>query len=159
MNKATGTKTHAGTRTGAGSRQPDLGVMAREAVVSFLREASAATAQRQAARDDEAAVPTVAGPAATGAAALERVEALAGKVEADLATALAAQAELQAGAGAAAAAAIQAAQSSWNAAASAAESDRQAKISLRKVVRYVSITIVLLLITLFFIGLTAGAAH
>ena len=54
--------------------------------------------------------------AASGVATLERIEAAAAKVEADIRTALLAQAELQAGAGAAAEAAVRAAEKSWIAA-------------------------------------------
>jgi hypothetical protein len=84
--------------------------------------------------------------AAAGAATLERIEQAAAKVEADIAAALQAHAELQAGAGAAAEAAVRAAQEAWVSASSAAESERQAKISLRRVVRWVAVTIVLVAI-------------
>jgi hypothetical protein len=151
--------TNRGGGRGAATRQPDLGAMAREAVVGFLHEASSATVQPQADGGTLAVGGVGAQAGAASAAALERIEALAAKVEADIAAALQTQAELEAGAGAAAEAAIYAAQSSWNAAAAAAESDRQTKISLRKVARYVTITIALLIITLLAIGLTATGAR
>jgi hypothetical protein len=155
---------------------PDLAEAARRAVVTFLHDAAAATAERESGR----ALPTAARPgaaqaqasvpdepiqwstpaggrldlpestavraAAAGVATLERIEQAAAKVEADIAAALQAHAELQAGAGAAAEAAVRAAQEAWSSARSAAESDRQAKISLRRVVRWVTVTIVLVAI-------------
>src|ERR1700733_14711408 len=102
---------------------PDAGVLAREAVIGFLRDASKATAAREAARADAAAEATAAagstepaaGPvaaqsaawrlAAVSASALDRIEAAAAKVEADIAVAHRTYEELQAGAGAAAEAA------------------------------------------------------
>jgi hypothetical protein len=177
----------------------DLGVLARQAVVSFLRDASAATADRAAARSQpstgigttppgtsaggrvpqartspaESLTPAGAGrdagrqaaestawqAAATGIATLERIEAAAAKIEADIAAALQAQAELHAGAGAAAEAAVRAALEAWESAAAAAESDRQAKISLRKVGRYVTITFIFLVITLIMMLITASPVH
>jgi hypothetical protein len=178
----------------------DLGVLARQAVVSFLRDASDATADRAAARSGppttgigatpprttaggrvpqartspvESLTPAGAGrdagrqaaesaawqAAATGIATLERIEAAAAKIEADIAVALRAQAELHAGAGAAAEAAVRAALEAWESAAAAAESDRQAKISLRKVGRYVSITFIFLVITLIMMLITASPVH
>jgi len=137
---------------------PDVAVLAREAVISFLNDASKATADREAARVGVAATDTgatatagdaagdgadraggipaqasapktvprgtvsasqVAAPQATGSAGwgvaafgvatLDRIEAAAAKVEADIAVALQAYADLQAGAGAAAEAAVHAA--------------------------------------------------
>jgi hypothetical protein len=111
------------------SSPPDVGVLAREAVIGFLHDASKATADREAQRaavaatDAEATVTAPAGnaagsvgsvawrAAAISVAALDRMEAAAAKVEADIAVALRAYAELQAGAGAAAEAAVHAAQS------------------------------------------------
>jgi hypothetical protein len=110
----------------APARPPDLGALAREAVVGFLHDASMATAQREATRSGGAATdvaaatatPTgnvVTGSAVTGSAvtdgagetarhsvaesaawraaavsvaALDRIEATAAKVEADIAAAL-----------------------------------------------------------------------
>jgi hypothetical protein len=129
----------------------DVAVLAREAVISFLHDASKATADREAVRagsastDDEASVTADAGAskasgipaqasvsgspempsdashvaagsagwgaAAIGVATLDRIEAAAAKVEADIAVALRAYADLEAGAGAAAEAAVKAAES------------------------------------------------
>jgi hypothetical protein len=163
---------------------PDLAEAARQAVVTFLHEAAAATADRESGRAGAAgggpartaaagigaAQPEVIVPdepiqwsppaggrpdqpesvavraAAAGVATLERIEKAAAKVEADIAAALQAHAELQAGAGAAAEVAVRAAQDAWIAAHSAAESERQAKISLRRVVRWVAVVIVLVAI-------------
>lgn len=172
---------------------PDLAEVAKEAVVSFLRDASAATAERQA--DRTAAVPPGAqaapAPAGTGAAdgdlaadegshrtadpaaaqsvalraaamsvaTLDRIEAAAAKVEADIATALRAHAELQAGAGAAAETAVSAAQDAWLAAGSAEESDRKAGTKLRLVIRYAAMTTILVVIEFIIFVLFASSAH
>jgi hypothetical protein len=174
------------------ARPPDLGALAREAVVGFLHDASMATAQREATRAGGAvtevavatATPTsstVTGNAVTGGAgqtarhsvaesaawraaavsvaALDRIEATAAKVEADIAAALQAHAELQAGAGTAAEGAIHAAQSAWVAANSAVEADSRAKIALRRVEHYVSITVVLLVIAIIVLVVTAVPVH
>jgi hypothetical protein len=90
--------------------------------------------------------PTAVRAAAAGVATLERIEKVAAKVEADIAAAVQAQEKLQAGAGEAAEAAVRAAEKAWRSASSAAESDRQAKISLRHVVRWVAVVVVLVAI-------------
>ena len=179
-----------GHRLGLGRRQrsgaaphspPDVGVLARDAVISFLLDASKATADREALRAGAAAtdaagdgasnaagIPapapapdampreavSVAGLVADGSvawraaaisvAALDRMEAAAAKVEADIAVARRAYAELQAGAGAAAEAAVHAAQSAMASAGVATEAERQVRISVRQVRQYVVITTVLL---------------
>jgi hypothetical protein len=196
---------------------PDLGVLAREAVVGFLHDASVATAQREVTRSGGAvtdvaaatATPTgntvtgniltghtVTGNAVTGntvtgntvtgntvtggagqttshsvaesaawraaavsVAALDRIEATAAKVEADIAAALQAHAELQAGAGTAAEAAVHAAQSAWVAAHLAVAADSRAKIALRRVEHYVTITVALLVIAIIVLGVTAVPVH
>jgi hypothetical protein len=97
--------------------------------------------------------------AAVSVATLDRIEAMAAKLEADISAAHRAQAELQAGAGAAAEAAVRAAQRAWVAARAAAESDKQARISLRKVARYVEVTVVLLVMTMIIFVLVATSAH
>jgi hypothetical protein len=97
--------------------------------------------------------------AAVSVATLDRIEAMAAKLEADIAAAHRAQAKLQAGAGAAARAAVRAAQEAAEAALSAIEADKRAKISLIKVARYVEVTIVLLVIAMVILVVTATAAH
>jgi GTP cyclohydrolase III len=97
--------------------------------------------------------------AATGVATLERIEAAAAKVEHDIAAALEAHAELQAGAGRAAEAAVRAAQEAWTAAGSASESDKRARISLRMVARWTTITMALLFIAIIILIVTATTAH
>jgi hypothetical protein len=143
-------------RSGGGqATAPDLAVLAREAVVTFLHDASIATAEREAAPASEAPAARAAESAQRAAAAstavLDRIELAAAKLEADITAALQAQAELQAGAGAAAEAAVRAAQSSWLAAAAAEEADRQAKISLRSVVRYVRVSILVLAVAIIIV--------
>jgi len=177
-------------------RPPDLAEVAREAVVSFLHDASAVTAEREADRKlaaphanaDTATVsvdrPIAGSPAADQVAAdappeasqieaqsaalraaaisvatLDRIEATAAKVEADIAAALQAHAELQAGAGAAAEAAVSAAQKAWEAAGTAVEADKRAGSKLRLVARYAAMTTVLVVIELIIFVLFATSAH
>jgi hypothetical protein len=190
-NTQTGPSGHRGVGRG-GRRQsgtaphgpPDAGVLAREAVIGFLRDASKATAAREAARADAAAeaeataaagstetaaeLPepaamfgdtiSAASPvaaqseawrlAAVSAAALDRIEAAAAKVEADIAVAHRTYEELQAGAGAAAESAVHAAQSAMASASTAVEAERQVKISLRLVRQNVVITTVLVAVVI-----------
>jgi hypothetical protein len=185
---------------------PDVGALAREAVISFLHDASAATAEREAARAGvaatgaEATVTAAPGTAeddvtraygvltvrsepemmpldatyaasdvvarseawraaAISVAALDRIEAAAAKVEADIAVALRAYNELQAGAGAAAEAAVHAAQSAMAAAGTAKEAERQVMIGLRQVRQNVVITVILVVVVLIVLGLVTSPVH
>jgi hypothetical protein len=185
---------------------PDVGALAREAVVSFLHDASAATAEREAARAAVAATGAEAtGTAAAGTAgddvskaygvlavrpeaemmpldatyaaggvvaqseawraaaisvaALDRIEAAAAKVEADIAVALRAYNELQAGAGAAAEAAVHAAQSAMASAGTAVEAERQVKISLRQVRQNVVISVALVVVVIIVLALVTSPVH
>jgi hypothetical protein len=97
--------------------------------------------------------------AATGIATLDRIEAAAAKVEADIRSALRAQAELQAGAGAAAEAAVRAAEKSWIAAHTAQAAEGRARVILGLMTRYLAVTIVLVVITIIFLAITASVAH
>jgi hypothetical protein len=169
-----------------------VAVLAREAVISFLHDASKATADREAVRagvapTGEASVTADAGPsqasgipaqapvpgspetmppaashgvaglagwgaAAIGVATLDRIEAAAAKVEADIAVALQAYADLQAGAGAAAEAAVKAAESAMASAGVATDAERQVRISLRQVRQYVVVTVVLLVVVIIILA-------
>ena len=174
----------------------DAGVLAREAVISFLRDASRATAEREAVRagavttgaeaaaaagNTEIAVTALeaeetsrdtisaAGPvaaesedwrlAAISTAALDRIEAAAAKVEADIAVAHRAYEELQAGAGAAAEAAVHAAESAMASAGTAVEAERKVSISLRQVRQNVVITAVLVAIVIIILILVSSPIH
>jgi hypothetical protein len=172
--------------------RPDAAVLAREAVISFLNDASKATADREAIRagvaatdggasvtagpaletvprDAVSAANNVAAPQATGsmgwgaaaigAATLDRIEAAAAKVDADIAVALRAYADLQAGAGAAAEAAVHAAQSAMASAGVATEAERQVRISLRQVRQYVVVTVVLVAIVLLVVAVITTAVR
>ena len=86
--------------------------------------------------------------AAVSASALDRIEAAAAKVEADIAVAHRTYEELQAGAGAAAESAVHAAQSAMASASTAVEAERQVKISLRLVRQNVVITTVLVAVVI-----------
>jgi hypothetical protein len=186
---------------------PDMGVLAREAVISFLQDASKATAEREAVRAGAAATGTeatitaaagntagngaseadwiaavarepeamprdaisAASPvaarseawrlAAISAAALDRIEAAAAKVEADIAVAHRAYGELQAGAGAAAEAAVRAAESAMASAGTAVEAERQVRISLRQVRQNVVITVVLVAIMIIVLTVATTTVH
>ena len=206
----TGTSSGHGRRLRSGTAPhrppPDVGALAREAVISFLQDASKATAEREAvgagaaATDAEATVtPAAASTAGDGAskadgivaapaepeaiprdaipaasdvassvawraaaisvAALDRIEAAAAKVEADIAVAHRAYAELQAGAGAAAEAAVHAAQSAMESAGTAVEAERQVRISLRQVRQNVVITFILVAIVIIVLGLATSSVH
>jgi hypothetical protein len=177
-----------GGRKQSGTAPTDAGVLAREAVIGFLRDASKATAAREAARADAAAeaeatatagraetdaetageLPELAAMlgdtisaaspvaaqseawrlAAVSAAALDRIEAAAAKVEADIAVAHRTYEELQAGAGAAAESAVNAAEAAMASASTAVEAERQVKISLRLVRQNVVITTVLVAVVI-----------
>ena len=180
-------------RSGAAPHDPpDVAVLAREAVISFLNDASKATADREAVRagvvptDGEASVTADAdaskasgipaqasvsgspempsdashvaagsagwGAAAIGVATLDRIEAAAAKVEADIAVALRAYADLEAGAGAAAEAAVKAAESAMASAGVATDAERQVRISLRQVRQYVVVTVVLLVVVIIILA-------
>ena len=207
-------------RSGAGSREdgrrglrharrlrsaaaPDLAEVARDAVLRFLLDASAATAQRAAGQPGETGSAragssgaagatgtgrpgaagggfigvdegppggtapvtghvgpdsTAWGAAAMSVATLDRIEAAAAKVEADIAAALRAQAELQAAAGAAAEAAVRAAESARVASHGAAQSEQRAKVVLHRIEHYVTITVILLIISIIILVITATPA-
>jgi hypothetical protein len=169
---------------------PDVGVLAREAVISFLQDASKATAEREAVRtgvaasDAEAtaaagnteiaaaapepeatprdaisAASDVAAESVAWRAALERIEAAAAKVEADIAVAHRAYGELQAGAGAAAEAAVHAAESAMASAGTAVEAERRVRISLRQVRQNVVISVVLVIIVIIVLELATTTVH
>ncbi len=188
---------HGRRRSGAA---PDVGALAREAVVTFLQDASKATAEREAARAGVAATGAEAAvtPAAEGkadgipaaapepvamprdaisaagqdtagstawraaaisVAALDRIEAAAAKVEADIAAALQAYADLEAGAGAAAEAAVHAAQSAMESAGVAVEAERRVRISLRQVRQNVVISVVLVIIVIIILEVATTTVH
>ncbi len=90
--------------------------------------------------------------AAVSVATLDRIEAAAAKLEADIAVARQEQAALQAKAGAAVAEAVRAAQR-------ATDASSQAKRALRLIGRYVVITVVLVIIQLIILVLFASAGH
>ena len=170
-------------------KPPDLGALAKDAVISFLHDASTATAERAAARAETAGPgPTAAtvgacpgqpdgicaadqpqaGPtaatasraeaettawraASVGLATLDRIEAAAASIEADIRAALQAQADLQAGAGAAAEAAVTAAASAWQAAGTAVAAESRVKVAVRRIEHIVTITVILLIIALILV--------
>ena len=163
-------------------------------MISFLQDASKATAEREAVRAGVAATDAEATAAAGNTeiaaaapepvamprdaisaasdvrrseawrarpqrAALERIEAAAAKVEADIAVAHRAYVELQAGAGAAAEAAVRAAESAMASAGTAVEAERQVRISLRQVRQNVVITFVLVVIVIIVLAVATSPVH
>jgi colicin import membrane protein len=166
---------------------PDLGALAKDAVVSFLHDATVGTAGSEAApagaavTDAEAGTTAAAGNAAgdgardassrhaaasaawraadASVAALDRIELAAAKIAADIAAAYRAQADLQAKAGIAAEAAVHAAQSAWVASVSATEAAGQSKIILRRIGQYLAVTITLVVISIIVLLVTAGGAY
>jgi hypothetical protein len=140
--------------------RPDAAALAREAVISFLNDASQATADRAAGIPGAAqATGSDWGAAAISATTLDRIEAAAAKVDADIAVALQAYADLQAGAGAAAEAAVHAAESAMASAGVATEAERLVRISLRQVRQYVVVTVVLLAIVLLVVAVITTTVH
>lgn len=173
----------------------DLGAVAREAVLSFLQEASTNTAERAATRrmagalaeitvssgaqgteqtlaagtaettEDAGQNPSLTAEssawraAAVSVDALDRIEAAAARVEADIAAASAAHAELQAGAGAAVEAAVRAAESAVAAAGTAVQAERRAGIVLRRIEHYTTITVAILIIAIIVLSISATSAH
>ena len=129
-------------------------------MIGFLRDESAATADRDATLAGEPAPEAVAmRAAAMSVATLERIELAAAKLETDIAAARTEQAELQAGAGVAAERAVRAAQEAWTAAAEAEASSGRARESLRKVGHYMAITVVLVVLELLIAVAFAVSAH
>ena len=108
---------------------------------------------------DSAAESVAVRAAVAGVATLDRIEAAAAKVEADIRSALLAQAELQAGAGVAAEAAVRAAQASWIAARASEAAEGRARVILGVMTRYLAVTMAILLVTLIFVVITAVVAH
>ena len=108
---------------------------------------------------DAAAESVAVRAAVAGVATLDRIEAAAAKVEADIRSALLAQAELQAGAGVAAEAAVRAAQASWIAARASEAAEGRARVILGVMTRYLAVTIAILVVTLIFVVITAVVAH
>jgi hypothetical protein len=108
---------------------------------------------------DAAAESIAVRAAASGVATLDRIEAAAAKVEADIREALRAQAELQAGAGIAAEAAVRAAQESWLSARASEAAEGRARVILGVMTRYLAVTIALVVVTLIFLVITAAVAH
>src|SRR5580704_5383145 len=116
-------------------------------------------ARMTAGASDQAAESVAVRAAVAGVATLDRIEAAAAKVEADIRSALLAQAELQAGAGIAAEAAVRAAQASWIAARASEAAEGRARVILGVMTRYLAVTMAILLVTLVFVVITAVIAH
>jgi hypothetical protein len=108
---------------------------------------------------DAAAESVAVRAAVAGVATLDRIEAAAAKVEADIRSALLAQAELQAGAGVAAESAVRAAQASWIAARESEAAEGRARVILGVMTRYLAVTIALVAVTVIFLVITAAVTH
>ncbi len=153
----------------AGEGQPALADSTAEAVTvaSGTAVTLRATATEMLAATGPGGLETTEGPgaetvawqaAAVSVATLDRIEAAAAKLEADIAAAMAAQAQLHAAAGAAAEAAVRAAQSAAVSSRDAAQSERTAKVVLHKIERYLSITVALLVVAVIIMIITASPA-
>ena len=118
-----------------------------------------APASATAAAAPETAASVAVRAAAASVATLDKMEAMAAKLETDIAVALRRQAELQAGAGAAAEAAVQAAQNAWLAAGTSVEAERHVRLHLRVISRDMMITAALVLAGLIILLLFATSAH
>jgi hypothetical protein len=151
-----GTDSMAAATTGAGDSGPD-GIGDADGFFAAAEESMAWSAASAASQLNAESVALRA--AAVSVSTLDRIELMAAKLEADIASAHRAQAELQAGAGAAAEAAVRAAQDAWVAAGTAVEADKQAKISLLKVARYVEVTFALLIVAMVVLIVSATAVH
>jgi hypothetical protein len=154
---------------------PNLSAIAHDAVVKYLDDAERAGEAESAANGEAArTVPQTAGLAGGGTetaqevavraaevslATLDRIEAAAAKLEADIAAARSEQARLQVGAGKAAADAIKAAQQAWTAAGSAEASSQRARVSARVVFGYLIITAILVVIQVLIAVVFAASAH
>lgn len=97
--------------------------------------------------------------AAVSVATLERIELAAAQLEADIAAARIEQAELQAGAGMAAEQAVRAAEVAWTSARDANQASSQARESLRRISRYLAVTIVIVVFEVLFVVIFASSAH
>ena len=97
--------------------------------------------------------------AAISVDALDRIEAAAARVEADIAAASAAHAKMQAGAGAAVEAAVRAAEAAAAAAGTAVQADRRAGVVLRRIEHYTTITVAILIIAIIVLAVSATSAH
>jgi hypothetical protein len=167
----------------------DLGAVARQAVLSFLQDASIATAERQATQqmagaltDAASAVAATENTGSSGAQGtgqnpsltaessawraaaisvdtLDRIEAAAARVEADIAAASQAHAEMRAGAGAAVEEAVRAAETAAAAAGTAVQAERRAGVVLRRIEHYTTITVAILIIAIIILSVSATSAH
>jgi hypothetical protein len=90
---------------------------------------------------------------------LDRIEAAAARVEADIATASQANAEMQAGAAAAAETAVRAAQSATASADTAVRAEGRATIALRRIEHFTTITVAILIIAIIILSIAATSAH
>jgi hypothetical protein len=148
--RAVGGASGAGAATAAGNTEITAAMLEPEAMPrdTISAAASPAAAESEAWR-----------LAAISADALDRIEAAAAKVEADIAVAQRAYQKLQAGAGAAAEAAVRAAESAMASAGTAVEAERRVRISLRQVRQNVVITTVLVAVVIIVLLLAATIVH
>jgi hypothetical protein len=158
----------------------DLSAVARQAVLGFLQDASIATAERQAAARVAAAPADAASAvvatentvfatesmgsliatessawqaATISVNALDRIEAAAAKVEADIAAAAQAHSEIQAGVGTAVEEAVRAAQSAAGSADTAVQADRRVSVIMRRIEHYTAITVGLLIVAIILLSI------
>lgn len=149
-------------------------------VATVTRPQTAVIARREGPREvglnslaAEVAIPGARGPspsqsdpqavalraAAISVATLERIELAAAQLETDIAAARTEQAELQAGAGFAAEEAVRAADEAWTSARDATQASHQARESLRRISRYLAVTIVVVVFEVLFVVIFSSSAH
>jgi hypothetical protein len=155
---AAGARTHAiaATATATG-KAAGIGVREAAGVIATAQEAMPWSAASGVGQLNAESVALRA--AAVSVSTLDRIELMAAKLEADIASAHKTHAELQAGAGAAAAAAVRAAQAAWKAADTAVAADKSAKVSLLKIARYVEATVALVVVAMIILVVTATSLH
>jgi t-SNARE complex subunit (syntaxin) len=140
-------------------RAKEAEVTTTEAEVAATGETQPALPTAAAAVGEETAQDVAVRAAEVSLMTLDRIEAAAAKLEADIAAARSEQARLQAGAAKAAADAIKAAQAAWTSAGSAEESSQRARVSARVVFGYLIIAAILVVIQLFIVLIFATSAH
>jgi len=158
----------------------DLALVARDAVVSFLRDASGAVADQEgvalpspepaaaelrlagaeaAAAGDSTPAQSAFRVAAFGIATLDRIEAEAERLEADIAAARREQAEIRDRAGTAAENAVRSAQDAAVSAGSAAQASERAGARVRLIGGYTVVVAALVVVQLLILLLFAVTTH
>ena len=162
----TGTSTRRRRSGTAPHGPPDVGKMARDAVISFLNDASRATADREAARASVSAPGAEVAVAVTTELVTVTTE-LEVMPRAEISVPVHVGAESEAWRAAAISvaaldrieAAVHAAQSAMASAGTAVEAERQVGISVRQVRQYVVITVALVIVVIIVLAVATSPVH